>query len=522
MNHAFYTATVYLVIAALVILSIYVGVNSRMDKENKCNTLNMHVLVIFTAIMEWLCVILDGNMAVPNFVLGLLRAIEHSMAPILFIMVGKCVGSNKYTKRMLYIVNINTLIQFLSIFTGWAFFYTPEHVYMHGFLYYVMYLFDAVAVCYLIGTFVHFSRAYKENNSMMLVVICIFMFVTIMIHIIDSDIHLDYIGTMLAVILLYVYLEDFTKQKKEQEMASQLEITGALAAGYECVYVVDTVKRTFTTVRISDVINEQFGRRFIDDETSYSDGMNAYAKYNVYEKDLEDFLKKSELQYVISELKEKASYDFEYRVLRNGHVLYFSMHAVKRHIDENGNITSLVVAFSNVDDQKNRWEKLVKMSNTDQMSGLLNRRACNDEFIRIDGLSKDEKNNITAVMMDLNGLKTTNDTLGHEAGDELIVGMSDCMMKIYGKVGKCYRMGGDEFVVIMDVLLEEAVLLNDAFRRELASWEGKFSKSMSAAMGMARFSECSEGDTTDVLIKMADERMYNDKKEYYKTHDRRR
>ena len=52
-------------------------------------------------------------------------------------------------------------------------------------------------------------------------------------------------------------------------------------------------------------------------------------------------------------------------------------------------------------------------------------------------------------MMDLNGLKEANDNIGHEAGDELIIGASKCMDNAFSGLGRTYRVGGDEFVALL-------------------------------------------------------------------------
>ncbi len=57
--------------------------------------------------------------------------------------------------------------------------------------------------------------------------------------------------------------------------------------------------------------------------------------------------------------------------------------------------------------------------------------------------------------MDINGLKCINDSLGHAAGDELICAAADCMKECFQNYGNVYRIGGDEFVIIMTEKTEE-------------------------------------------------------------------
>ena len=57
--------------------------------------------------------------------------------------------------------------------------------------------------------------------------------------------------------------------------------------------------------------------------------------------------------------------------------------------------------------------------------------------------------NIALVFMDLNGLKKINDTYGHNAGDEMIIASAGCIKNTFSHMGFSYRIGGDEFCVIL-------------------------------------------------------------------------
>ncbi|MCR5175514.1 MAG: transporter substrate-binding domain-containing protein [Anaerovibrio sp.] len=157
----------------------------------------------------------------------------------------------------------------------------------------------------------------------------------------------------------------------------------------------------------------------------------------------------------------------------------------------------------------------------DSLTGLLNRHSFN-EFVDTHG-KKHPKNNIIIVAMDLNGLKTVNDTLGHDAGDELIIGAAKCMQQVLSPFGQVYRTGGDEFMAIIeaspeklsDIILE----LNDA----IEAWHGVRVKTMSISIGTS-YNDDAAKMTLNELIILADQQMYKDKANYYKRMgiDRRR
>ena len=79
----------------------------------------------------------------------------------------------------------------------------------------------------------------------------------------------------------------------------------------------------------------------------------------------------------------------------------------------------------------------------DSATGLLNRNAFSSRFANIE-----EKYSTAFVFIDANNLKKINDEEGHGKGDWVLSRIADCILKVYGRYGFCYRYGGDEFVII--------------------------------------------------------------------------
>lgn len=86
-----------------------------------------------------------------------------------------------------------------------------------------------------------------------------------------------------------------------------------------------------------------------------------------------------------------------------------------------------------------------KMAYLDVMTGLANRAAFEQHM---DALSAGQVAPVALLLFDLNGLKHVNDTWGHHAGDELICAAARCLRQAFDPLGVCYRIGGDEFVVL--------------------------------------------------------------------------
>lgn len=155
-------------------------------------------------------------------------------------------------------------------------------------------------------------------------------------------------------------------------------------------------------------------------------------------------------------------------------------------------------------------ERLLRYSYYDAMTGAKNRRAL-DEFEKRE---LDPSKPYGYVMCDINELKQTNDSLGHEAGDELIKSVCNALTEIFG-AGNVYRTGGDEFVVYTSISarseFEEAV---NRFKKILKDSD------RNAAVG-AVYREAGDYDIKRVQSE-ADALMYEDKRTYYMTHKDRR
>ena len=157
---------------------------------------------------------------------------------------------------------------------------------------------------------------------------------------------------------------------------------------------------------------------------------------------------------------------------------------------------------------------------TDALTGVLSRHAYMSALQRYAD-SAGIPDDLAAFSIDINGLKTVNDTIGHEAGDELIIGAARCIENVFTG-GECFRTGGDEFIVLTRMGKEQADAALLRLEQEAASWAGNLVKSLNLAAGYALVGE-HPGITAEKLVIEADHAMYARKAAYYREsgHDRR-
>ncbi len=126
--------------------------------------------------------------------------------------------------------------------------------------------------------------------------------------------------------------------------------------------------------------------------------------------------------------------------------------------------------------------QLQDLATTDTLTGLENRLAFDEHLRRINRL-EDGNSDWVMVMIDVNGLKYTNDTFGHLAGDALIIAAANAISTSYGEVGNCYRIGGDEFVVLAKVNRDAIYKLRSKLDKVVAEYNKDSLYRLSMAIG---------------------------------------
>lgn len=153
--------------------------------------------------------------------------------------------------------------------------------------------------------------------------------------------------------------------------------------------------------------------------------------------------------------------------------------------------------------RRNLMSLLENMSYKDQLTKLGNRFAMEKYINEID-----TEKSIGVVYCDITGLKRVNDSMGHEAGDQLILRACDSLKKAFGEYG-LFRIGGDELLALCAgiehaALMERIGLLKECMKQN----------NVNMAVGEIWREKYQTG--LDTLLQESEKRMYADKAAYYK------
>lgn len=181
--------------------------------------------------------------------------------------------------------------------------------------------------------------------------------------------------------------------------------------------------------------------------------------------------------------------------------------------DEANNIQNYVGLFSDITEAKEQQQNLERMAYHDPLTQLPNRALLSDRLQQ--ALARAERSGelLAVCVLDLDGFKPVNDTLGHEAGDYLLVQLAMRMNACLRDSDTVARTGGDEFAVLL-CGLQSISECKQALERLLVAIKtpyviGDETVNISASIGYTIYPN--DGSETDTLLRHADHAMYQAK-----------
>ena len=155
---------------------------------------------------------------------------------------------------------------------------------------------------------------------------------------------------------------------------------------------------------------------------------------------------------------------------------------------------------------KNR--ELARLSTTDQLTGLFNRRYLEDQILAAIDRQQRYGQKLSLLMMDIDHFKSVNDTFGHDAGDEVLVSIANILKAWTRKTDVVGRWGGEEFMIVFQTDGPGAAISAEKLRAIIMETEHGRAGKVTASFGVT---PSVDKDTIDTLVKRADQCLYRAK-----------
>lgn len=231
---------------------------------------------------------------------------------------------------------------------------------------------------------------------------------------------------------------------------------------------------------------------------SLEQALASYMYFNQYPDAFTEEIKKT--------LRSKGNWSGEVESVRiNGERYEIELNIDAVH-DDDGRISHFVGVFSDITSRKSTEKELLKLANVDPLTELPNRsffQASHQNLVR-------KATSHALLCLDMDNFKKINDSLGHQTGDVLIKQIAKRLQRITGSEATCYRLGGDEFSILMEdhadihTITHYAQDILDNLSRPFIINKQEFV--LGASIGIAFYPD--DGKTPQEMLKNADTAMY--------------
>ena len=206
---------------------------------------------------------------------------------------------------------------------------------------------------------------------------------------------------------------------------------------------------------------------------------------------------------------------FNYETIRkkkDGTLFPVSISATPLAIDDQAK--GEIWIYIDITERKQMEEQLEKLARIDSLTGCNNRGYGLELLDRQLKLSHRSKSPLLLAFLDIDGFKSINDTFGHDEGDKVLKEVAELFRSTLREIDIICRMGGDEFLLIFpDNSLKDASLIRERLNKNLTELNHSLKKpyKIDLSIGLSEYNP-DNPLAMDELIKIADQKMYEDKK----------
>ncbi len=226
-------------------------------------------------------------------------------------------------------------------------------------------------------------------------------------------------------------------KRNELDLLEQFNIVNALSSDYANILSINLRTRTLKPIKLSGYVPESFKENYAED-ASYDTFFSDYIEHRVYSEDKAFMTEAIALDTIIEKLTDSDEYSSSYRIDDNGEIHFYEFKYMKL---SSGTVILGVMNIDKIVNDAKEKEKLIMLSETDRMTGLLNRVSGE---LKVEDSLRNGKGGLF-ILLDIDHFKHFNDTYGHGVGDQVIINVANSLKAAFREHDIVFRLGGDEF-----------------------------------------------------------------------------
>ena len=183
--------------------------------------------------------------------------------------------------------------------------------------------------------------------------------------------------------------------------------------------------------------------------------------------------------------------------------------------NENNEDLFYIASFADISDRKAAEERIAHLAHHDILTGLQNRFSLEDRLEQALAIANREQSMVALFFIDLDRFKNINDSLGHHAGDKLLIEVADRLKNSVRDSDIVARIGGDEFVIVLTGMKDstQAAVIAETLLRQISKpyLIDKHTLETSPSIGISIYPD--DGSSADDLMRNSDIAMYHAKEQ---------
>ena len=220
----YYTYIIIIALLSLIVLSILVFENDRIERKDKKIFYIGYLLIALAALAEWGGDKMSGNSDIPTFLIKLVKMFDYILTPAAGVaIVAQMKRNNLYFKIIVSSLVINLIFQIICLFTNWMIKFDENNFYSHGPLYTLYIIFYGIIILLAIVEFFIYGKHFRKQNRLSLYSIILFIIIGIVIQEI-TNYRTAYLGITLGAIMMFIHLSEFRQIESDDIIIEQEKI----------------------------------------------------------------------------------------------------------------------------------------------------------------------------------------------------------------------------------------------------------------------------------------------------------
>lgn len=208
----YYIVSTAMIIFSMVIMIVSVKYNIGLGGKRKRASAMLFAIIIVGAVCECSGTLMNGNdpSLIPLHVM--VKTIELSTAPFIGLLCGRSFSDSRLERFLCGILCANTVLEIISVFTGFIFYVDSNNVYHHGQFYLIYLISYILGIAYFIVQGISMSRRFQGKYGLTIVLTVMYVLACIVTQLINSSIKIDWLAISIGAIMLYKFYGDMLLQ----------------------------------------------------------------------------------------------------------------------------------------------------------------------------------------------------------------------------------------------------------------------------------------------------------------------